>query len=77
MSQPLGDIVDSLGVTHTPDEGELITDVVVLMKVVDDEGRVALRTAWSDGMSWIERLGMLRAAERVELPPDSESTWRD
>lgn len=30
------------------------------------DGQVTLLMAHSDGMSWIERLGMLRAAERIE-----------
>lgn len=29
--------------------------------------RVLLRTCYSDGMSWVERVGMLRIAERSEL----------
>lgn len=44
----------------------------VLLKVIDDQGGVALRLAWSDGMGWIERIGMLRAAEHIELPNESE-----
>lgn len=75
-AQPLGQMLDALGVTHTPDDGELVTDAVVIMKVVDASGKVSLRSAWSDGMSWIERLGMLRVAERVELPPDGDG-WHD
>ena len=70
MVQPLGDLIDSLGVTHTPEDGELVAAVVVMLKTIDEEGRVGMRLAWSDGMSWIERLGMLRAAEHIELPGD-------
>lgn len=62
----IGSTLDNLGVTHTPAEGEFITDALVLLKVVDSEGGVSLRFAWSDGMSWIERLGMLRAADTIE-----------
>ena len=69
-------MLDALGVTHTPNDGEIVTDAVVALKVVDADGRVSLRLAWSDGMSWIERLGMLRAAERVELPSEG-SSWND
>lgn len=69
MAEPMGDLIDSLGVVHTPAEGELISDVVVLLKVIDTHGNATLRLAWSEGMSWIERVGMLRAAEHVELPP--------
>ncbi len=74
--QPVGDLIDSLGVRHTPADGEMVSDVVVLMKVIYNDGRVSLRTAWSVGMSWIERLGMLRAAEATDLPPQGGS-WSD
>lgn len=74
LSEPLGNLLDSLGVVHTPDEGEMVTDAVVLMKVVDEHGGVILRTAWSEGMSWIERLGMLHAAEASETP---SGDWSD
>ena len=72
MAEPLGNLIDSLGVVHTPEEGELVSGVVVLLKTVDDEGLVGLRIAWSDGMSWIDRLGMLRAAEQIEIPDRPE-----
>lgn len=62
----IGNLIDSLGVTRTEKEGELISGAIVLLKVVDAEGDVALSVAWSDGMNWIERIGMLRAAEQIE-----------
>jgi hypothetical protein len=68
MAEPIGNLLDSLGVAHTPEDGEMVSDALVLLKVVDAEGYVSLRVAWSDGMSWIERLGMLRAAEANETP---------
>ncbi|WP_300680737.1 hypothetical protein [Nocardioides sp.] len=70
MSTPMGQLIDSLGVTHEPADGELISDVVVLLKVITPDGRVCLRQAWSEGMSWIERIGMLRAAELSEHGDD-------
>lgn len=73
--QHLGDLIDSLGVTQRVRERELVASAVVLLKVVDEDGEVSLRAAWSDGMSWIERIGMLRAAERCELPPEGGDNW--
>ena len=72
MTVPIGDLLNSLGVVHSPDDGELIAGAVVLLKVVSSDGEVVLRSCSSDGMSWIERLGMLRAAEHVELPTSAE-----
>ena len=69
----LGNLIDALGVEQTIKEGELVAGAVVLLKVVTADGEVLLRSAWSDGISWVERVGMLRAAERTELPPDGGS----
>ncbi len=72
----LGSLIDALGVEQTIKEGELVAGAVVLLKVVTADGEVLLRSAWSDGISWVERVGMLRAAERTELPPDGGAGWR-
>jgi hypothetical protein len=66
--QPVGPIVDGLGVTVDFDDGVLVTDAVVVLKTIDPDGHVHLCCSWGEGMSWVERLGMLRAAERMELP---------
>lgn len=72
MTEPIGDLLNSLGVEHTPLDGELVAGAVVLLKVIDADGHVALRTCWSDGMSWIERLGMCRVAMEIDLPTDRD-----
>lgn len=71
--EPIGNLLDSLGVMHSPEEGDLVASAVVLLKVLAEDGDVSLRIVASDGLSWIERLGMLRAAEHVELPGLSEA----
>ena len=65
--EPIGNLLDSLGVQHRPEPGELVASAVVLLKVIGPDNEVSLRTSASDGLSWIERVGMLRAAEQVEL----------
>lgn len=67
MSNPIGNLIDGLGVTMSFEEGELVKSVVVLVTVLDPDGTTTLRSAWSDGMSWVERVGMLRVAESEEL----------
>lgn len=64
----LGQVIDELGVTaDSLDADRMITDVIVLAKTVGmDAGDVSLYTAHSDGISWIEKIGMLRAAETIE-----------
>lgn len=68
MGTTLGQIIDGLGCEATISEGDLVADAVVVLKVVETDGSVRLSIGWSDNMSWIERLGMLRAAERMDLP---------
>jgi hypothetical protein len=66
-TRTVGQIVDGLGVDSAsvqPDD--LVTDAVVLLKVVNSDGGVSLYTGHSDGMSWIEKIGMLTAAARIE-----------
>lgn len=62
----LGEVVDSQGVTADLAEEDLVAGVVVLLKIVDQEGGTRMALAWSDGMSWLERVGMLRVAELNE-----------
>ncbi len=63
----LGQIVKNLGCSaETLADGVMVSDAIVLMKCVHPDGGVTLLVSHSDGMSWIERLGMLRAAERIE-----------
>lgn len=68
--------MDSLGVTHEVKPDERVCGAVVLLTVEEPDGQLSVRCAWSDGMSWIERIGLLRAAERAELPSDGAQDWR-
>ena len=74
-SQPIGQLLDSLGVTSTIAPDDLPVAALVLLKVVDAAGDVRLAAAWSDGMDWITRLGMLTAATASETP--DPSVWQD
>lgn len=73
--EPLGGLIDSLGLRHQPEDGELIAGAVVLLKVIDRDGEVSMRSVWSSGLSWMERVGMHRAAEQTELPPRGAGGW--
>ncbi len=73
--QPLGRLIDSLGVEHRPEEGELVLGAVVLMKVMEADGRVSMRSAWSPGLSWMERVGMHQAAAQTDMPVRPSGRW--
>jgi len=38
--QKIGQLLDTLGVTMCLDEGDMVTDVVVIMKVLEQDGTV-------------------------------------
>lgn len=76
MGTPLGDMIDAMGVTHEVGPDEQVCGVLVLLEVKEPDGHLSLRCSWSRGMSWVERIGLLRAAERAELPADGARDWR-
>lgn len=63
--QKIGPILDGLGVTLDLDDGDLIASVIVLAKVVDADGLVSLYVGDSEGLSWIDQMGLLAAAQNV------------
>lgn len=65
--EPVGDILDALGVAVTQRDGDMIAGAVVLLKVVEPDGDVRLSVGWSEGMAWTERLGMLTSAQHTDL----------
>lgn len=67
MSEALaGSVVDALGIKTNLDDGDLVAGGVLLLKVVEADGQTRLSVWWSDGMSWLEKAGIMRIAERQE-----------
>lgn len=66
--QPVGPLLDSLGVQREVVDGELVVGAVVLLKVLEADGTVSMRSAWSPGLSWMERVGMHSSAAQVDMP---------
>lgn len=65
-TRPIGDALDALGIEATLDDGELVAGAIVLLKVIDTDGDMRLSMAYSDGLGWIERAGMIHVAEVME-----------
>jgi hypothetical protein len=64
--QPLGPILDNLGVVANLDAGEQITDVLVIAKISDfDNGHTAIGVYNNTGVDWVLKLGLLAAAREV------------
>jgi hypothetical protein len=75
--QDLAAIITGLGCkSENIADTDLIADGLVLLKVIDKDGGVRLWMGYSEGMSWIERLGMLNAAHDMELPTRN-AQWAD
>lgn len=66
MSEPIGNLLNSLGIDLDLDDDELVAGAIVLLKTVDTDGEVGLRIRWSDGLGYLERIGMLHASRAIE-----------
>jgi hypothetical protein len=68
--QPLGPIVDGLGITLHLDPDDRVTDLLVIAKTADlGDGRVGLSVTSND-LDWIAKLGLLTAAKAVLMDVD-------
>lgn len=63
--QMIGDVLDGLGITLDLDDGDLVASALVLAKVVGEDGEVSLFVGQSDGLSWLEQIGLVTAAQQV------------
>jgi hypothetical protein len=61
-------IIDSLGLDITNiDDSDLIASAMLLVRVIQEDGREYVGHYSSDGLSLVEKVGMLRLAERITL----------
>ena len=64
-------ILDALGITGPNLEpGDLIASAVLLVRVIEEDGTEYVGHYSSDGLSFVEKVGMLRVAERMTMGPD-------
>lgn len=63
--QPIGPILDGLGMTLELDDGDLVASACVIAKVVDKDGDVSLAMGSSEGLSWIEQNGLISSAQQI------------
>lgn len=61
----LGEILDGLGVALELEDGDLVADAIVVLKIVTAEGRVQVGVANSETASWLDQLGLLTAAADI------------
>ncbi|MGW4223022.1 hypothetical protein ACWEG1_06145 [Streptomyces bauhiniae] len=60
--QRVGELLDHLDVTADLDEGDLIVDALVILKVLQPDGSIALSIGGTNTRDWINQTGLLRAA---------------
>ena len=60
--QQIGQLLDTLGVTADLDDGDLVTDALVILKVLQPDGSIALSIGATDTRDWINQTGLLRSA---------------
>lgn len=61
----IAEIIAGRGVTLDLDEGDVVTEVVVLCRVEQREGETTLGVAVAEGTSWIDQVGLVRAADSL------------
>lgn len=64
--QQIGQLLDTLGVTANLDDGDMVTDAHVTLKVVKADGNITLIKAASEALDWVTTLGMLTAVLEIE-----------
>jgi hypothetical protein len=74
--QPIGAILDGLGIKATIEPEALVSDAVVILKTLLPNGNTRLSVAFSQGLGWIERTGMLHLAEAIETDRAAEGRER-
>lgn len=65
MDQPAGPIVDGLGITLDLDEGSLVSDAILIAKVINPEGEPGIAISESEALDWITQYALIKAAERI------------
>ncbi len=63
--QPAGPILDGLGVTLDLDDGDLVETALVITKVITADGTVTVGLSDSHGMSWLDQLALVAAAQQI------------
>ncbi|MFG3046236.1 hypothetical protein ACGFZR_15070 [Streptomyces sp. NPDC048241] len=58
----IGELLDHLDVTADLDEGDLILDALVILKVLQPDGSIALSIGGTDTRDWINQTGLLHSA---------------
>jgi hypothetical protein len=64
-TETLGQVIDELGITVTLEDGDLISDVVVLSEVLKADGTKSLVISEANFANWLKTEGMISKAYKV------------
>lgn len=64
-AKPAGDLINSLGVEITIPEGHLVSDTVLVAKVIGDDGPY-IKVCSNPGLDWITKRALLDIAAEQE-----------
>jgi len=62
----VGELLDAMNVSIRLEEGDLLSDVIVIARVMQADGSSRLSTSTSQGTNWVTKIGMLRIASQTE-----------
>lgn len=65
MAVKAGPILDGLGVTLELGDGDLVTAAVVLLRVMEPNGKITLLIEDSENMCWLDQLALVAAADTI------------
>lgn len=74
---PLGEILDGMGVRAELGDEDRVTDAVVLLKVENSDGEVAVVIEHSDRTNWFDQRALVNAAAAVVDGADLEHYRQD
>lgn len=76
--QPIGPVLDGLGVTHDLPTDAIVEHALVVAKILDTDGAVAVSLYHSDGMSWLDELALITAArDIIDRPYENRGPHHD
>lgn len=64
METTMGNLIDSRGLDLFLDEGDFVTDIVVVAEVMTEDGRKRLAVVADEHTNWLKEMGMLTAAQK-------------
>lgn len=63
----IGDLVDARGVQITLEEGDIVTNIIIIAEVISDDNSSRIVVSSGDGTDWLKEVGMLSMAKAAKF----------